>query len=78
MMKTWLSNWSLLNYVPYVFSCPTGFVLSLCALVPLVPRTPYDPMSLVPCVLRALVFHCLTCLMGLVSYELSCLECLAP
>ena len=32
-----------------------------CALVPLVPRTPYDPMSLVPCALRALVFHCLTC-----------------
>ena len=49
-----------------------------CALVPLVPRTPYDPMSLVPCALRALVFHCLTCLIGLVSYELSCLEWLVP
>ena len=61
-----MRNESLLNYVPYVLSCPT-------CLVPYVPRV---LRTLVPHVPRALCASCaLRALMPLVSYALSCLTC---
>ena len=76
LMKTWQSNWSLLNYVPYVFSFPTGVVLyALSCLKCLVPHMISYHSCLVPYVLSYFTASRVSCASCLTSSRASCLHC---